>query len=267
MAETNGTLRRFTGAVLLLSWGIPGGYLVARMKWPQIPPLDGGAPIFLFATCAPSLVAIWLTYIRAGPAGLQCLFARLVRPFRWPWLIASVLALPALAITVGIFHTALAIRTHLPHPAPVPTAGVLSVIILAFNVPAWGEELGWRGFALPALLAKFKPGIASVILAAMRIIWHAPAFAVGGLMATSWQGFGWWAMSTLGLTLFMTVLYRRANANLLVCGIIPHTFINSLGALGFWTDGPATALVMLVFSVLLFFATEKLMPAHMAERS
>ena len=41
--------------------------------------------------------------------------------------------------------------------------------------------MGWRGFALPRLLRRFNPFIASLLLGAVWGIWHLPSFFVSGL--------------------------------------------------------------------------------------
>lgn len=40
----------------------------------------------------------------------------------------------------------------------------------------FGEEAGWRGFALPELQKKYKPFMATSILAFFWIVWHVPSF-------------------------------------------------------------------------------------------
>ena len=43
-----------------------------------------------------------------------------------------------------------------------------------------GEELGWRGYALPKLLEKRSPLIASLIIGALWGAWHLPTFFISG---------------------------------------------------------------------------------------
>jgi membrane protease YdiL (CAAX protease family) len=51
---------------------------------------------------------------------------------------------------------------------------MIFVIQLPLLIGMFGEELGWRGFALPKLLDKFNPIISSLILALPWIFWHTP---------------------------------------------------------------------------------------------
>jgi membrane protease YdiL (CAAX protease family) len=56
----------------------------------------------------------------------------------------------------------------------------LAPIELVLFVAVVGEELGWRGYALPRLLEKFSPLIASLILGVLWGLWHVPTFVVPG---------------------------------------------------------------------------------------
>ena len=106
------------------------------------------------------------------------------------------------------------------------------------------REFGWRGFALPRLLTRDDAWTASLWLAAIRIVWHLPAFLLGGLMAASMAHFGWWTLSLLGLTCVMTALYLNTNGNVLVAGVLPHTLLNVLGTIGIWRDAPAQSVTL-----------------------
>jgi membrane protease YdiL (CAAX protease family) len=58
--------------------------------------------------------------------------------------------------------------------------GSLTVLDLVLFVLVVGEELGWRGYALPRLLEKRSPLIASLILGVLWGLWHLPTFLVPG---------------------------------------------------------------------------------------
>ena len=55
-------------------------------------------------------------------------------------------------------------------------------LLLVFSGPI-GEEIGWRGFALPRLLEKYSALSASLILGSVWAIWHLPLILVGDFTA------------------------------------------------------------------------------------
>ncbi|MFC2014811.1 CPBP family intramembrane glutamic endopeptidase [Chloroflexota bacterium] len=72
------------------------------------------------------------------------------------------------------------------------------------------EEPGWRGFALPKLLANRSPIIASLILGILWATWHLPVF-----FNSVWSGYGtpfiWFLANVVGLSFIMTWLYYRSR--------------------------------------------------------
>lgn len=107
---------------------------------------------------------------------------------RW-WAVAFA---PLALLAVGLLVTG-AIGAALPDPADfgvvsgVPevwgTALVGLVIVL---VNGFGEETGWRGYALPALQRRFGPLTAMLVLFVVWAGWHAPMF----LVIASFRDFG-----------------------------------------------------------------------------
>jgi membrane protease YdiL (CAAX protease family) len=81
----------------------------------------------------------------------------------------------------------------------VPQIAILFLIIGIVN----GEELGWRGFALPRLQARYNALTSSLLLGVIWTIFHLPLFfTVTGSSQTDWS-----ITSFLVSTIAMTVLY------------------------------------------------------------
>jgi membrane protease YdiL (CAAX protease family) len=95
-----------------------------------------------------------------------------------------------------------------------------------------GEELGWRGFALPRLLRRFSPAAASTILGLLWGLWHLPidishGFGLPGIAGVALR-LGWaWALSAL----FTWVFIRAGGA--LLAPLLLHTSFNVLPDLSF----------------------------------
>jgi membrane protease YdiL (CAAX protease family) len=91
------------------------------------------------------------------------------------------------------------------------TIGIVAVAVLVLLVNGYGEETGWRGFALPLLQRRFTPLPAMLLLAAIWAGWHLPMF----LVVNSFRGFsagtvvGW----LLGLTAGSIVLGWLYNSS------------------------------------------------------
>ena len=219
------TLRRFAGLTLALSWGVCGASLLGTVLLSGTARIP--APMLLAAACAPSAAAFAL-------AGVRSLLRRLMRPARsWAWIVA-LLALPLLALVA-------------PSAGGPPRGMLLS---LAFVAPL-GEEFGWRGLALPVLLRRFSPATGSLILAAMWIGWHLPAFLVPGVMRQGLGDVAWWALGTAALSCLMTWLHLRGNGNLVLAGLLPHASADLLGAAGLWSYSPAQAALLTILAAAL----------------
>lgn len=110
-------------------------------------------------------------------------------------------------------------------------AQYVPMLIFVTLVGGGNEEWGWRGFALPTLLARHSPARATLILGGLWAIWHLPLLAamddlshgLGGpeltlvLAAT--------VVNIIGLAFFYTFLYRHTGSVLLA--VLLHGSFNA----------------------------------------
>ena len=147
--------------------------LAYLLTWWVYPLLFVSPLIGLLGLFGPALAAILVTGLTEGRAGVGVLLRRLVHwrvPLPW-W--AAALGLPALLSLVAALLYAVGWSSGV-------TLGRLSLIELVLVVLVAGEELGWRGYALPKLLDRFSPLVASVVLGVLWWLWHLPTFFIPG---------------------------------------------------------------------------------------
>jgi uncharacterized protein len=251
----------FFALTFAISWGLGGLFLALRTNLePVFGPLGPHNPVFYVAAYAPTLSALILASILGGGAGLKSLLATLVRPFRPIWLIVAALLLPAIALGLIFLMPPFG---YVAWPVAPRTIFVTLPIVLFstwqifLNTGPIGEELGWRGYALPRLLKRWNALTASLLLGFAWTLWHVPAFFLAGVMGQSLSGFGWWALDTFAFTMVITWLFLRANGNVFVAGLIPHFVINGMGAVGAWLSRPAEAAALALVAAGLMALTER----------
>jgi len=140
-----------------------------------IPTLPG---LTVIGTLGPLVAAVVATAQEGGRAGLRSLLGRIVQ-----WRVAPIWYGVVLLGPILLYLAALALEVLVLGEQP-PTLGALIgvlPILVIFTVymmifVAIGEEVGWRGYALPALQARYGALVSSVILGALWALWHLPAF-------------------------------------------------------------------------------------------
>ena len=135
-------------------------------------------PIIMLGIWAPSLTSIGLTFYFFGKKGLSQMFCRFKR-FNVKWYYWVLLIL--LPITIHFVGRSLwqLFYEGAINPFHLKPAYWLGAIIPSFLIAGFGEELGWRGFALPRLQRNFSPIKSAFILAIVHLLWHLPTYWLG----------------------------------------------------------------------------------------
>ena len=100
-------------------------------------------------------------------------------------------------------------------------AAVFSTVILGQA----GEELGWRGYALPRLAERFGMGLASVLLGVIWAVWHLPQFFIPG-SGSDGQSFPLYLVHVTALSVAIGWLYWKSAASLFMV-MVMHASINN----------------------------------------
>jgi membrane protease YdiL (CAAX protease family) len=84
----------------------------------------------------------------------------------------------------------------------------------------FGEEVGWRGFALPRLQARAKALTSALLLGAAWAVWHLPLFAfAGGLSVMGIAGAAGWLFSIVTGSILMTWLFNASRGSILAVAL------------------------------------------------
>lgn len=123
----------------------------------------------------PALAAVVMVAVIGGRSGLRRLRAS-ARAWRvgWPWYVVTLLGAPLL-ILAGVILV-IGPPAALPRIGPELVVSGLGSFVVVFFAVGLPEELGWRGFALPRLQARFGPLRGSLLLGVLWAGWHLPFF-------------------------------------------------------------------------------------------
>lgn len=167
----------FLVLAIIFSWVIEIPLVCIRQGWTaaNIP-----YSIHYLASSGPMLAAFLLTAVTSGKTGLQELWSRITL-WRVDWRYAAFAVLSPLALFAISAVIVWAFQGEWPDLSllgqvnylPYLGWGVLPLWLITFG---FGEEIGWRGFALPRLQKTMSVSKATLILGLLWCLWHMPAF-------------------------------------------------------------------------------------------
>ena len=91
---------------------------------------------------------------------------------------------------------------------------ILIALWFVFELLTNGEEMGWRGYILPRLQAKYNALFSSLIVGVLWGIWHIPKFLGSGLSSES--SFTWFLLYHAAVSVLFTWLYNNSRGSLLL---------------------------------------------------
>jgi uncharacterized protein len=102
---------------------------------------------------------------------------------------------------------------------------IMIIAILFSTLVQAGEEVGWRGYALPRLTEKIGLPFASLLLGVIWAIWHLPLFFVHGADKFG-QSFPLFMVQVIALSVALGFLYWKTNGSLLLT-MLMHAAVNN----------------------------------------
>lgn len=208
----------------------------------------------------PLVAALYLVARESGRAGVRQLLKKgLDHRFAVTWWAIILLLFPLL---IGVASAgSIAVDGVVP---PSEAEGLYRYLLLVFlsvmfTSGPFQEEFGWRGYALPRLLARHSPVASSMILGLVWAFWHIPQFLVpraqtGMFYATPFWSFvptvmaanvvfTWVAGHTNGSVLAAILLHTQLNLFLWIFPVLSTT-TGYLWILGLFALAAATILVL-----------------------
>ncbi len=215
----------YFGLAYLISWAIwlpLYGSFFGLTNLPTLPfqhGLGGLGPLIA------SFLTTWMYDKEKGVTQLlrKCLQ---VRPFIY--LIIALLSPFLLALIAAIINYFIA-------KTPINLTGLLTVkefpnlnllTFFMYNVVffGFGEEVGWRGYALPRFQSKFNALTSSLILTVFWALWHLPLFLYKpGYTTMDITAIFGWIFSLLTGSILLTWLYNASKGSILICAVFHST--------------------------------------------
>lgn len=216
----------FFALTFALSWAIWVPLTLAHFHiGPFAIPEGISQVVRLLGVLMPAAAALWLTAWAGGRAGVGRLLGGLTLwRVNWRWWAAAGLAQPALLVLTGLVYNTLGGQPPVVSTPPV-SAAAFAVNAFFLLLATLGEEIGWRGVALPALQERHSPLAASAILGLLWAGWHVPFW----LLLDTFDQFGPSYLALNGLlilpsTLYITWFFNHGRASLLLAIVFHITF-------------------------------------------
>lgn len=174
----------------------------------------------------PAVAALLAAILTGGRAAVGELGSRLVRwRVGWRWYVVVIVGPAAFSLVVAIVYVFLGGSWSAAWPWEFGgLVGFVTFFLVLVLTDGVGEELGWRGFALPRLLSGHGALAASLILGVLWALWHLPLVWTEGYplyQQPVWLLFGdivaesviftWVFLNTRGSVLLAVLLHASTN--------------------------------------------------------
>lgn len=204
-----------------LAWGLMGLMVAQNYGWTGLGiPLE---PFLLLGSWVPNIAAfLVIAFVLKRKGGIGKLLKGWLKfkvPAFWYMVTLSPLVLSVLSIFIYRFLYGIApVEGVISDPA-----GLAIMLIMITVTGALGEELGWRGFALPWLQSRMSALNASILLGVIWVLWHAPLWFTG----LGYEEFPFLAYAITGISFTVLVTWACNNARgSLVIASLFHLTLN-----------------------------------------
>ncbi len=208
-----------------------------------------GLPLAALGTFCPMAAALILVYRERHRAGVIALLKRSfdykrIKDRRW--------YIPILLTMAGVMGLSFALLRLMGVPVPFPQITVVEVVALSVIgfLGALGEELGWSGYALELMQARWGALQASLLLGGFGAIYHYVGL-VQAHRSVTW--IAWWTLYTVSIRVIMVWIFNNTGKSVFGMALF-HMTINTTWQLfpvsGSYFDPQVTGLILAVLAVI-----------------
>ncbi|TVQ07591.1 MAG: CPBP family intramembrane metalloprotease [Bacteroidetes bacterium] len=161
----------------LLAWGLMGLFIAQNHGWvsPDIP----FEPFLILGSWVPNIAAfLVIAFVLKRKGGIRQLLKGWLK-FKVPAFWYLVAITPVIFAVLSMFIYKLLYGVTPVSEIVFDPMSMLALLIISTITGATGEELGWRGFALPGLQMRMSAFNASLVLGVIWTLWHVPLWFAG----------------------------------------------------------------------------------------
>ncbi len=245
----NGSLWRFFALAYLITWLLLGPwFFLFNRVWERTVPWWGWllVPVAFWGGYGPSLAALFESWRAGGRSAVSTLLrSLLVWRTHVGWYVLALVGPYVLAAVAAFVAGVPGFARQFSFGASLSSAPLALALALPFG--PLGEELGWRGYALPRLVRSLGAWGGSVALGLAWTFWHLPMIllqpgaALPSFMPVTIGSVAAYLAQVTGITGVMTLVYYRTRCSTLLAVLLHLTFNVSDGVLLSGLPDPAAS--------------------------
>jgi uncharacterized protein len=202
-------------------------------QWSILPNSSIFGPFHTIHTFGPTVAAVIMVSLLEGKEGIQKLRNRIKQwHIGWQWYLVVLLGIPFVEL-IGILLVPGASASFKGFTPSLLVSYPLYFILVFFGGGPLGEEIGWRGFALPRMQSRFGPLRATLILGVLWAFWHLEGFLTpgkGGGPGTGWaeffSNFPVFLLMVVSIAVILTWVFNHTGGSILAA-ILAHASVNT----------------------------------------
>jgi uncharacterized protein len=181
-------------------------------------------PLMIVMGYMPTLAAVIVAGKTQGREGIRTLFRKLtIVRVGVGWYLFAIFGLAVMYVGAillynlfsGSMPVSILSKNTPPFFSPFELLPQIVAMFLIIGIVN-GEELGWRGFALPRLQTKYKALTSSLLLGVIWSVFHLPLFFTQtGSSQSDWSFFNF-LISTIAMTVLYTWMYNNTRGSVLL---------------------------------------------------